>query len=274
MESEKLSKMYKNSDHVSGYLKFNYSKENIEANKKPTFRATFDTLYRSEQQSLNFLKGKFNSVIDAGCGTGAISKVLVDFCMNSSNYNYLGVDIDHQMIDSANRYFKSNNASFIVGDVLSPSKSIDFGKRDLLLGFNLITQYSDWKNALKGLRKLNTRFINLSTSLTFNSPTIVDDDLSYVFYGGTTKVVTAIHNIFWIYAFLCSPGMDASEINVFCYKKNTINMIHPVDLNDLYVGNIVAEFDPAKSWVKTGRRPLLRIYDNEFLRYSSSYPNT
>lgn len=271
-ESENLKKIYLDSNHVNQYLGKNKVKIE-EEDFKPSVRVNFSDLYRSEQQSLNFLRGKFDTVIDIGCGTGSLSQALLNHSNDKNKYKYLGIDIDQRMIDSANKYFKNHNINFICKDIFAGSNLESLNGFELLLGFNLLTQYSDWKNTLRALKNLNSKYINFSSLLTFNSPTIVDKDLSYTNYNATTnkvtQVVTAIHNIFWLYSFLCSPGMDASEVNVFCYKKNTLDMIHPIDLNDLYVGNIVAEFDINKSWIKTGKRPRLRIYDNEFLRYSN-----
>lgn len=55
-------------------------------------------------------------ILDLCCGTGIVAKMLLDF----KNIEFLGIDINHDFIDYANkRALNNNNFKFVVADVLS-----------------------------------------------------------------------------------------------------------------------------------------------------------
>ena len=148
MKDSDLLDLYTRSNHVKDYLGTDKDKEAEDQKKDLIIRNSFNSLYRSEQQSIKFLKNKFNTVLDIGCGTGSISQVLENFCADKKMFRYLGVIFDERMIHSAQKFFGSKKITFEKKDAFN-SEQTNSSTYSLATAFNLITQYKDWKNALK-----------------------------------------------------------------------------------------------------------------------------
>lgn len=231
-----LTKKYLNSKQV----KFYYNK-----------RKTLKDLYKSERKTLQYLKGKYKSVIDIGCCTGNLSQVF------PKKISYCGIDIDEKAIKQAR--LSNPQKYFIKKDFLRGETP----KAELVIAFNLIDQYKDWKKAIKQLCKHSTKYVNFSTLLRLNGETVTDQSLSFSHYSNGKEIVLwGIHNLYSIIAYCSSKEINASSIYVYCYRKRIINSVHPLPDKDLYVGNIVLEINKKKAWAATGTKPKLKIEIN------------
>lgn len=205
-------------------------------------RSTLEELYESERETLKMLFGKFESVLDIGCCCGNLSKV---FLGNNKNVKYFGVDLDPKAISVGRKL--NPKAELILADFLKEPEKIP--KADLVVAFNVLDQYKDWKKALKAICGFSNEFANFSTLLRLEGETCLDEDTSYTFYmqeknrERNKKVLWAVHNVFSLVSYCVSPEIGAGKALVYCHpKKLAWGSSHPLHPKDLYVGNVVLEF--------------------------------
>lgn len=87
---------------------------------------------------------KNNKVLDIACGVGFGSRLI----MEAGASQYVGVDISEESIQYAKQQFRSENVSFIAGDVCSFKSIKSF---DVVICFETIEHVSCYRSALNNL---------------------------------------------------------------------------------------------------------------------------
>ena len=248
-QKDRLKEVYFKSAHVEEYAP-------IEK------RTSMKGLYKSEQHTLKRLAGKFESVLDIGCCAGNLVKVIKKM---SPNAKYTGVDFDKRAIARGKKINKE--AKFVQANFFK-----DFGKipsADLVLAFNVVDQYEDWKGALQAICRYSKKYVNFSSALRLEGESVTDEDLSYLQYSGkasknlcSPRALWSIINVYSLTAFCASEKINAVNIYVYCYSKPIVSSIHPLHPKDLYIGNIVLEIDRKKCWAKSNVFPKVKIIAN------------
>lgn len=239
-------------------------------------RLSFENLYDSEKHTLEKVLPLCSSIMDIGCLNGDTLSII----KNKFNVQCSGIDIDVKAIEIAQKRYK--DISFFVGDFLDSSFTCQ--KADLVFAFNLFDHFVDWKAALRNLKRFSNRFINVSSLLRLNGPTLIDPETNFIFYaGGESRLLWAVHNVFEIAAFSATEFMNAVSIYVYCYKKynqkrfNNVHLsvhnCHTISPQEMLVGNIVIEFDDHNGMKKTKRRPDLKIILDDQVIFDSPWKN-
>ena len=118
------------------------------------------------------------------------------------------------------------NANFVLADILEPSQIKKIPKADLVIAFNVLDQYRDWKNVLKAICSLSNKYVNFSTLLRLEGETAIDEDISYARYGRHGKrVLWAVHNVFSLISYCATENINAHKIYVYCYSKPLVNSL-------------------------------------------------
>ncbi|MES2218874.1 MAG: class I SAM-dependent methyltransferase [Pseudomonadota bacterium] len=106
-------------------------------------RLTTQHIYPSEWF---FLKDKIKddiSLLDIGCAKGGMANVLAE---NLANFNYVGVDINEQMIDAAKQRYPQH----IFYQITEEDYSVLQGKQyDLVLCLGILHLHESWRNTIK-----------------------------------------------------------------------------------------------------------------------------
>ena len=221
-------------------------------------RDSFDRLYLSERKTLSDLLPKVGSIIDVGCLAGDLYTAIKTY-----DVEYVGIDIDEAAIVAGTA--RHPDATFHCVDFMAPDCAVE--PKELVTAFNLFDHYPDWKLALRSLRRLASRFINISVNMTLDHPTVVDEDVSFLYYGNRTRpILWAIHNIHQLAAYAATENVGATAIEVFGYHKFNMNSIAsmanhvtPIDPRELITGNVVITVDGKGAMAQTGKRPDLKI---------------
>jgi len=223
-------------------------------------RKGFASLYESERATIERALPNVQSVIDIGCLNGDLYGAISE----RKRVDYLGVDIDPAAIEIAKP--RHPGATFRVGDFIDPTFSAP--RADMVVALNLFDHFADWKSALRDLCRFSKRYVNFSTLLRIDGgPSLTEKDLSFIHYGGAgTRILWAVHSVWWLAAYAATEEIGATSIYVHCYEKHAARFsnlaraahaVHALPLNDLYVGNVLIEL--GEPMQKTNIRPTLEI---------------
>lgn len=246
---------------MSDYNELFIKSRQIEHYNNAITRQSFDNLYLSEKVTLERILPAVRTVTDIGCQSGDIFGVI----RSKYKIDYTGIDIDSKAIDIANK--KYPEAKFFVSNFLDEDHSIP--KSDLVVAFNVFDHFKDWKKALRGLKRYSKKYINFSTLLRIDGPTVVDYDISYAYYMGQNKrILYAAHNIYELASYCGTEDIQAKSIYVYAYHKYTHEKGNmdiagvvsvPFPIENLLVGNVVIEWDSKNNMSQTTIRPDLTI---------------
>lgn len=104
---------------------------------------------RIKFKSNHLLSLPFKRVLDVGCASGLALHLLRK---NNNNSDFLGIDIDKEMIDMAKNFFSSDlNSSFKLDEIETLQSSEDF---DLILLWGLISFYNSYEDLIIKLKSL------------------------------------------------------------------------------------------------------------------------
>jgi hypothetical protein len=238
-------------------------------------RKGFDTLYLSERKSLEHVMDNVKSVTDIGCLNGDTFAAILD---KYPNRTCRGIDIDVGAIDVAKQRYP--DMEYHIGDFLDPSFNIE--KSDLVIAFNLFDHFEDWKQALRNLKRFSSRYINISSLMRLNGPTLTDKDTSFIYYGGDQKrLLWAPHNIFELASYCACEEINATSIYVYCYHKynrerfdnvhRAQHVSHPFPPSEMIVGNMVIEFDDNNGMMTSNNRPDFKIILDDEVYFDSPW---
>jgi len=121
--------------------------------------------------------------------------------------------------DSANIYAGQNSYpefTFIQG--YFPQDIIPGAKFDIISMQALFPQIPNWKEMLLAIRKHARKYINISLTFKLREPTVIDKDVSYVYYlDSGQRIHQVIHNIYEFMNFLCIYEMGVKKIEFYGY---------------------------------------------------------
>ena len=176
------------------------------------------------------------SILDVGCAAGGLGTALLDSV--SSGINYTGIDPDEEAIILGRQ--ADPRLGLVSGHFPEDYKSDR--KFEMVTSFSLLPQVPDWKSFLLSLKSVSTKYINLSIGVRLDGPTVVDIDVSYLYYFDSgERVHQVIHNIYELLNFCSITEMEASELRFFGYrtKDNQSDAFRALPDNKTIKGNLL-----------------------------------
>lgn len=212
------------------------------------WRTVFEDFFESEKYffSRGGLITRGMTILDVGCACGGLGIALQHEYF--PDIQYTGIDPDPNAIKFGKNKFP--HLELITGYF---PQDISAEKRyDLVTMFALFPQIPDWKSMLLNLVEFSNRFINVSIILRMSGPTIVDKDVSYVYYLDTQEqVYQVVHNIYEFVNFCCIKEMRAKKISFYGYHKSTpTSSFRPLPQKEQITGNVLIELFPADEGMK------------------------
>ena len=105
---------------------------------------------------------------------------------------------------------------FILGEF--PAAVPIYRKFDIVSMQALLPQIPDWKSMLLQMAGVAKKYINVMMILRLSGTTVVDRDVSYVYYFDTgVRVHQVVHNIYEFVNFLSIAEMRAKKIQIYGY---------------------------------------------------------
>ena len=152
-----------------------------------------------------------DSVLDIG---GASGGFLTAIDAEVNRIRGTVIDPDPRSVELG--YDAFHGIEFIEGEF--PEAMSSNRKFDIVSMQALLPQIPDWKSMLLQMARVSKKYINVLMILRLSGTTVVDKDVSYVYYFDTgTRVHQVIHNIYEFINFLSIAEMRAKKIQIYGY---------------------------------------------------------
>jgi len=124
------------------------------------------------------------------------------------------IDADPATIDKGRASYPKVN--FVEG--YFPKDLPEGSKFDIISMQGLFPYFPNWKETLLSLQKHTRRYFNISAVLRLDGTTVIDKDVSYVYYlNSGERAHQVVHNIYQFTNFLCLREMGVKRIEFYGY---------------------------------------------------------
>ena len=152
-----------------------------------------------------------DSVLDIGGASGGFLTAI-----NAEVNRIRGTVIDPDPRAVELGYDAFHEIEFIEGEF--PEAVPQYRKFDIVSMQALLPQIPDWKSMLLQMAGVSMKYINVMMILRLSGTTVVDKDVSYVYYFDTgVRVHQVVHNIYEFVNFLSIGEMRAKKIQIYGY---------------------------------------------------------
>ncbi len=188
-----------NTDHYESYTS--------ELNREELYK-----LYPSESWALYRTVQDSKSVIDLGCGNGAMSSIIYKI---NKNAKYVGIDHQENLINKANKKYK--HAKFISKDLISFVRE-NKKKYDIVMAWSVIKSISKWKYLIKKMIEDSKKYVIFDQRVANVNFVSFDEKILYANYGGKTGPLLCI-NYKLLKEFLLQQKNDLKKIELMAYES-------------------------------------------------------
>ena len=176
-------------------------------------RIDLHKLYPSESWCLYRLIGSSKTVMDLGCGNGAMGSISKKI---NGKITYLGIDHQDNLIKEANKRF--NFANYISSDVttfLQKNKK----KFDTVMAWSVIKSFPNWKWIIKKMIKSSNKYVVFDQRVANIDIEKFDKKILSATYGGIEGPLLCI-GYKKLLNFLLSQKKYLNKIEIMAYQSN------------------------------------------------------
>ena len=198
-----------------------------------------------------------------GGGCGGLGLALSEK-FNLKDFDYTNLDIDVDAIKIGKKMVSW--ATHIAGDLTSLDNR---GKYDYVALIDWFAQIRNWKAALSQLIDKTNRFVNFGANVRMTGSTVIDEDVSYVYYlDSGTRVIEITHNIYEIINYLCHHEYKVKKINFYGYSsKKSFSAFRHLPRKECIQGNFEIEIYGENGWIEFSKYHKLGGISNELLNH-------
>tara|TARA_B100001063_G_C16614352_1_gene477374 strand:- start:117 stop:890 length:774 start_codon:yes stop_codon:yes gene_type:complete len=213
---------------------------------KNKIRDNFKNLENSKKKIL--LKKNINNlkVLDVGCANGDFFLALNE----KFKIDYTGIDIDTICIKNAKNK-KYRNASFKKLDIFN--KKIKKNSFDIVMIWNLFYMLPNWKKILNRACEISRKYVMFDNKIRYEGPTIIDKDLSYMYYHSSNKRnYYIVHNIYELISYFQIHELNLKNVYGYGYNlpgKTSARL--PLEVSKIKIGAFLLE-KSNKKIIRTG----------------------
>lgn len=212
-----------------------------------SFRKELDEFYRSESYFFRhevFFDRGF-SVLDVGGGAGGLGHALKK--IHGASLSYTCIDPDKQAIEAGTKQFKSVFPDLELIHGYFPRDLPPGRMWDVVAVIGWFAQVTDWKNFLLQLVARANHYINIGINVRLEGTTVIDPDVSYVYYlDSGVRVPEITHNLWEMLNFCSIHEMRGQKIHFYgytCPGKPT-SAFRPLPRDRQIQGNLLIELSP------------------------------
>ena len=189
------------------------TKLNVEIFRQEKFKS-LNNYFLSTRYFFNadFIPKKF-TMLDVGGSCG----LFIEAIRNAGfEVNGTVIDPDLLSIEEGKKLYAHNE---YIHEYFPPEDiTIADNSYDLVSMQALFPQIPEWKQYIKEMCRIAKRFVNISLILKLEDSTVIDKEVSYVYYlDSGERVHQVIHNIYEFVSFLCIHELKVKKINFFGY---------------------------------------------------------
>ena len=141
-------------------------------------RTRLRDLYPSEAWALYRVVPHCNTVLDLGCGSGAMFEIVRAI---SPKTHYTGVDINPVLVESARSQYASDLAGFIEADALHFLETCE-ARFDCIMSWAVLSGIPDFGTLVEGMIGRSSRYVLFDMRVANVEATVADTRLAYSVY--------------------------------------------------------------------------------------------
>lgn len=224
-----------------------YTVGDLQSELYTNYRIHFDEFFESEKHFFNAATLKEGmSVLDIGGGAGGLGNALRE--KFNLNLKYTCIDPDSKAVEAGKKRFGANDTDFKLICDEFPGPLPPTQTWDMVCVIGWFAQVTEWKRFLLTLCERANKYVNIGINVRLTGNTVVDPDVSYVYYFDSGKRIPEItHNIYELFNFASIQEIGAEKIEFYGYHgKGSSSAYRPVPRHELVQGNLLITKNPAR----------------------------
>ena len=153
-----------------------WNTQEFEQRTRQLYRTELYKLYPSECWALYRIMPQCKTVIDLGCGNGAMASIVKQI---SPDTHYTGMDHQVNLMEDAKEAFPY--ADFSAGDLLEYADSCPFA--DCVMSWSVIKSFANWREVIARMIRKANKYIIFDMRVANMEQEIFDDQVCWAQYG-------------------------------------------------------------------------------------------
>ena len=160
-----------------------WNTKEYEERTRQLYRTELHKLYPSEAWALYRILPHCETVIDLGCGNGAMAAIAKKIAPDAS---YRGMDHQASLMDEAKKVFPY--ADFDSGDLLSYIKESE--PADCVMSWSVIKSFENWREIISEMLKKANKYVICDIRVANTNDEVFDYNVCWADYGGRKGPIT------------------------------------------------------------------------------------
>ena len=199
-------------------LDHRWNTKEYEERTRQLYRTELYKLYPSESWALYRILPQCETILDLGCGNGAMAAIANQIAPNA---NYRGLDHQAGLIQQAEKDFPY--AVFEKGDLLS--YITDTKKHDCVMSWSVIKSFRNWRDIICAMIQKANNFVICDIRVANTEVEVFDDQVCWADYGGRRGPITLLnYNTFK--DGLMESADQLSRIELAAYQSEWGQFVH------------------------------------------------
>lgn len=195
----------------------------FEERTRELYRVDLHKLYPSEAWCLYRILGQCESVLDVGCGNGAMGKIVQQI---SPETQYTGMDHQKNLMEQAQKEFPFANYEY--GDLFSYLDSCQ--SFDCVMAWSVLKSFGNWREVLAKMVVKARKFIIADIRIANIEKEIWDPEICYAEYAGR-RGPAAVPNYGNLKEALLEHSNELERIEIVCHQSGFGKYTHFVGID-------------------------------------------
>ena len=195
-----------------------WNTKEYEERTRQLYRTELYKLYPSESWALYRILPKCETILDLGCGNGAMAAITKQIAPNA---RYTGMDHNADLMSQAQKDFPY--AKFETGNLSSYIKSAN--KHDCVMSWSVIKSFENWRDVISSMVKKANRFVICDIRVANTNFEAFDDQICWADYGGRRGPIAFLsYSVFRDE--LMKSANQLSRIELVAYQSEWGKFVH------------------------------------------------
>lgn len=203
--------------------KHRWNTKEFEERTRELYRVDLHKLYPSEAWCLYRIMPQCETVLDLGCGNGAMSKIVQQI---SPKTQYTGMDHQKNLMQQAQKVFPF--ANYESGDLLSYLESCE--TFDCIMAWSVLKSFGDWREVLAKMLAKARKYVVADIRIANVEEEIWDQEICYAEYDGR-RGPTVVPNYFNLKNALLEHSDELERVELACHQSVFGKFIHFKGIN-------------------------------------------
>ena len=195
----------------------------FEKRTRELYRVDLHKLYPSEAWALYRIIPQCETVLDVGCGNGAMGKIVHQIAPEAK---YTGMDHQNKLMRQAQKIFPF--ATYESGDLLPFLESCP--AFDCVMAWSVIKSFGNWREVLDKMLAKAKKYVIADIRIANVEEEIWDQDICYAEYGDR-RGPTVLPNYANLKEALLEHSDQLESVEILCYKSEMGKYTHLIGIN-------------------------------------------